>query len=127
MSFWPLQAESGAIVRAMGSRVDTLARLLPAGVLTTDLEIMAGYRRDSADIVPAGQPAALVRARTADDVSRTLAWASEHAVPVVPRGIAGRLGRHARCHHGGHPPTAPGAALPAGDIRGVLPVAARSR
>lgn len=70
----------------MGSRVDTLARLLPAGVLTTDLEIMAGYRRDSADIVPAGQPAALVRARTADDVSRTLAWASEHAVPVVPRG-----------------------------------------
>jgi glycolate oxidase len=66
--------------------VDTLAALLPPGVLTTDPGVMSGYRRDSADIVPAGQPAALVRATTVDDVAATLAWANAHAVAVVPRG-----------------------------------------
>jgi glycolate oxidase len=66
--------------------IDDLAGRLPAGVVTIDPGVMSSYRRDSADIVPAGEPAAVVRPQGVDDVACTLAWANEHGVPVVPRG-----------------------------------------
>lgn len=58
---------------------------------------MEGYRRDQADLVVAGTPLALVRPRTSDHVSSTLAWANNHRVPVVPRGAGTGLsgGAHA--------------------------------
>ncbi|GIH19256.1 FAD-binding oxidoreductase [Rugosimonospora africana] len=65
---------------------DALSAVLDEGVLVTDPDRMEGFRRDSADFAEAGMPMAVVSARTVDDVSRTLRWASEHRTPVVPRG-----------------------------------------
>ncbi|HEX6452350.1 MAG TPA: FAD-linked oxidase C-terminal domain-containing protein [Trebonia sp.] len=66
--------------------IGTLARRLSPGALVTDPQVIEGYRRDQAAIVPAGHPRAVVRAAGAGDVSAALAWASAHRVPVVPRG-----------------------------------------
>ncbi len=58
---------------------------------------MEGYRRDQAHLVAAGIPLALVRPRTTEQVSKVLAWAHAHRVPVVPRGAGTGLsgGAHA--------------------------------
>jgi glycolate oxidase len=70
----------------MADEITELERLLSPGALVTDPDVVEGYRRDRADIVPAGVPRAVVRATSLDDVRATLTWASEHRVPVVPRG-----------------------------------------
>jgi glycolate oxidase len=70
----------------MADEIPELERLLSPGALVTDPDIVAGYRRDRADIVPAGVPRAVVRATSLDDVRATLTWATGHRVPVVPRG-----------------------------------------
>ena len=62
-----------------------LPRLSPGAVVTDDA-VIEGYRRDRAATVPAGRPRAVVRPGTVAEVSSTLRWASENAVPVVPRG-----------------------------------------
>ena len=71
-----------------GTRDDLseLDGVLSDGALVTDLDVMGTYRRDRADIVPAGVPRAVVRAAHVADVSATLSWANRHGVVVVPRG-----------------------------------------
>jgi glycolate oxidase len=59
---------------------------LSAGAIVTDADVIEGYRRDRAATVPAGRPRAVVRPGTVAEVSSTLRWANENAVPVVPRG-----------------------------------------
>ncbi|WP_138997582.1 FAD-binding oxidoreductase [Rhodococcus zopfii] len=71
--------------------LEVLARLLPAGALLTDPDVLAGYRQDRALDPDASVPLAVVRARTTADVSATLAWANKHRVPVVPRGAGTSL------------------------------------
>jgi glycolate oxidase len=66
--------------------ITELQQRLSSGALVTDPDVVEGYRRDRADIVPAGTPRAVVRAAGLDDVRATLDWASRHRVPVVPRG-----------------------------------------
>jgi glycolate oxidase len=66
--------------------IDALARVLPEEVLVTDPDVMASYRTDRAPAVAPGSPLALVRARTAEQVSATMEVASSHSTPVVPRG-----------------------------------------
>ncbi|SDY34273.1 glycolate oxidase [Modestobacter sp. DSM 44400] len=66
--------------------LDGLATRLTGGALVTAPEIIEGYRRDRADLVPAGVPLALVRATCTEDVVATMRWAHEGRVPVVPRG-----------------------------------------
>jgi glycolate oxidase len=70
----------------MADEITELRRRLSPGALVTDPDVVEGYRRDRADIVPAGVPRAVVRATSLDDVRATLMWASGHRVPVVPRG-----------------------------------------
>jgi glycolate oxidase len=65
---------------------DALSTVLDARVLITDPDRMEGFRRDAADFAEVGMPMAVVSARTVEDVSRTLRWASEHGTPVVARG-----------------------------------------
>lgn len=65
---------------------NTLAALLPDGVLVTDPDVLAGYRQDRALDPAAAMPAALLRPRTTEQVATILRWADEHRVPVVPRG-----------------------------------------
>jgi glycolate oxidase len=68
-----------------------LSDLLDADAVITDPDRMAGYRRDAADLAEVGTPYAVVRARSVDDVTETLRWASAHRVPVVARGAGSGL------------------------------------
>ena len=63
-----------------------LARRLSPGAAVTDEGVIEGYRRDRVATVPACRPRAVVRPGTVAEVSSTLRWAAENAVPVVPRG-----------------------------------------
>ncbi|MGA5895091.1 FAD-binding oxidoreductase [Streptomyces venetus] len=62
-----------------------LAAALP-GRVVTDPDAMEAYRRDQCLLAPAGRPAAVVRARSTDDVITTLRTAGDHHAPVVTRG-----------------------------------------
>jgi glycolate oxidase len=66
--------------------LDALAAALTSSPLITDPDVMEAYRRDEAHLVPAGQPAAVLRARSTADVGRVLAWAEQTGTAVVPRG-----------------------------------------
>lgn len=68
-----------------------LAGSLSQGALTTDPATLETYRRDWTQSQAAGMPLGVVRAQGADDVVATLRWASQHRVPVVPRGAGSGL------------------------------------
>ncbi|WP_232535275.1 FAD-binding oxidoreductase [Nocardia terpenica] len=80
--------------------VNTLAALLPGGTLVTDPDILAGYRQDRALDPDAGTPLALVRPTTTEQVATILRWASEHRVPVIPRGAGTGLSGGATAQDG---------------------------
>jgi glycolate oxidase len=65
--------------------VEELAGLLGARVVA-DPDGMAGYLRDQCLLADAGVPRCVVRAESHDDVVATVAWASQHGVPIVTRG-----------------------------------------
>ncbi|ABG94787.1 probable glycolate oxidase subunit [Rhodococcus jostii RHA1] len=66
--------------------IETLKELVPADIVVTDPDTMEGYRRDSADLVAAGKPIAVLRPRTTAQVSSIMAWATQTDTVVVPRG-----------------------------------------
>jgi glycolate oxidase len=76
---------------ARTAALPALAADLPAGALLTDRDLIASYRHDWAKDPNAGWPIAVVRATGTEDVQATLRWASEHGVPVVPRGAGSGL------------------------------------
>ncbi|MCW2574962.1 MAG: putative FAD-linked oxidoreductase, partial [Modestobacter sp.] len=63
-----------------------LAAALPADRLVTDPDVLASYAHDDAEWAPWELPAALVRARTAEEVQTVVRLCIEHRAPVVPRG-----------------------------------------
>ncbi|WP_420881583.1 FAD-binding oxidoreductase [Rhodococcus sp. (in: high G+C Gram-positive bacteria)] len=63
---------------------ELVARL--GSAVVTDPDRMLAYRRDQSLLTPDGEPSALVRARSTDDVVATLQIAHRHGVPVVTRG-----------------------------------------
>jgi len=67
----------------------------------TDPVTRENHRHDWARDPAAGTPAAVVQARTAEDVQHALRWASKHAVPVVPRGAGTGLSGGASAVDGG--------------------------
>jgi glycolate oxidase len=66
--------------------VDQLIARLPAGRVIIDPDVTVAYSRDEARLVEPGRPLAVVLAEETTDVQATLQWASEHRIPVVPRG-----------------------------------------
>jgi glycolate oxidase len=62
-----------------------LSGLLGSSKVVTDKEILATYSRDETSDL-SSMPDILVRAETAEDVSRTLRFCYKHSIPVVPRG-----------------------------------------
>ncbi len=68
-----------------------LAAVLPAGALITDPAGMDSYRWDRALDPDAGIPIAVVRAESTADVQAAVRFASEHGIPVVPRGAGSGL------------------------------------
>ncbi len=87
------------------SSVDTVARsladTLDADVITFDPAVMTAYRQDMATFSPAGEPLALVRARTLADVRATVDFAIAHRVPLVPQGTRTGLSGAANAIDGG--------------------------
>jgi glycolate oxidase len=83
------------------SDTSALVASLPDGAVVTDPDVMAAYRQDWARDPSAGQPLAVVRATSTDDVVATLRWAGAHRVPVVPRGAGSGLSGGATAVDGG--------------------------
>ncbi|RYB93080.1 FAD-binding protein [Nocardioides oleivorans] len=73
------------------SAVDALVASLPDGVVVTDAERVEKYRHDRFEDLPAGVPCAVVRAEGTEQVQAALRWATQHRVPVVPRGAGTSL------------------------------------
>ncbi|MGN6781936.1 MAG: FAD-binding oxidoreductase [Marmoricola sp.] len=59
---------------------------LPEGTVLTDPSGMDRYAHDFADDGTAGEPAAVVRVASSEEVCLTMTWASRHGIAVVPRG-----------------------------------------
>ncbi|MDD4868206.1 MAG: FAD-binding protein, partial [Mycobacterium sp.] len=68
-----------------------LVAALPVGTVVTDPAVTEGYRQDRALDPSAGKPLAVVRPRNTEEVQTVLRWATDHRVPVVPRGAGSGL------------------------------------
>src|SRR3954449_7708031 len=71
--------------------IEELLELLPGDSVLVDPDVVSTYRYDRARDPRAGTPRAVVRATCTSDVQKVLKWASEHGVPVVPRGAVPSL------------------------------------
>ncbi|MEE8601143.1 FAD-binding oxidoreductase [Euzebya tangerina] len=81
--------------------VDDLTAVLPRGRVLTDPDILESYRMDRAPDLPAGTPAAVIRARSTSEVQTVMRTASRRSVPVVPRGAGAGLHGGANAIDGG--------------------------
>jgi glycolate oxidase len=61
-------------------------RALLGDALSTDADVLDGYRRDSSSWAASGVPLALARPRCTEQVQALARWATQHRVPLVPRG-----------------------------------------
>ncbi|NLU81877.1 FAD-linked oxidase C-terminal domain-containing protein [Rhodococcus sp. HNM0569] len=87
---------------ATADLVATLRHVLEdASSVVDDPDVTEGYRRDRARDPEAGRPLAVVRARSTADVQAVMRWASQHGVPVVPRGAGSGLSGGATAVDGG--------------------------
>jgi len=78
-----------------------LAERLPHGSVVTRAETLEGLRRDQTPIIEAGMPIAAVLPTSTEEVAMVLRLASEHRVPVVPRGAGSGLAGGANAIDGG--------------------------
>ncbi|MET0343154.1 MAG: FAD-linked oxidase C-terminal domain-containing protein [Polyangiales bacterium] len=67
------------------SSLHELAAILGEGLIT-DPEVVEGYRHDRAAWAVAGQPLALARPASTEEVQAIARWSTRHRVPLVPRG-----------------------------------------
>lgn len=81
--------------------VTSLREAVGDDIVVSDPDVTAGYRQDWARDPGAGTPLAVVRARSTADVRAVMIWASEHSVPVVPRGAGSGLSGGATAVDGG--------------------------
>jgi glycolate oxidase len=66
--------------------VDDLRGALPQGRVVVDADVARSLSRDQAAGAPAGEPAAVVRARSTEEVRRVVEICLRHRTPVVARG-----------------------------------------
>lgn len=66
--------------------IDELRAALDSSRVLTDQDLIGSYLHDEAEWAPYSAPLAVVRATSTDDVQRTVRWALQHDVPLVPRG-----------------------------------------
>lgn len=75
-----------ATAPGLGGFTDELRRVLPAGRVLTDADVVGGYLRDEAEWAPCGNPVAVVRPRTALEVQAVVRLCIDYQVPLVTRG-----------------------------------------
>ena len=74
------------------SHISALQALLGADAsLITDPDITSSYSRDQAPFAQSVPPMAVLLARSAEQISTVLRYASEHKIPVVTRGAGSGL------------------------------------
>ena len=66
-------------------------RDLPAGIVTTDPDLLATFARDESHLTPSTRPAAVLTPRSTSEVVACLEAAIELGRPVVPRGAGSGL------------------------------------
>ncbi|NDK92153.1 FAD-binding protein [Gordonia desulfuricans] len=64
---------------------------LPAQMVVTDPDILAGYRQDRAQDPDAGTPLALIRPTTTAEVQTAVRWCAANKVPLITRGAGTSL------------------------------------
>ncbi|WLP92443.1 FAD-linked oxidase C-terminal domain-containing protein [Gordonia sp. NB41Y] len=64
---------------------------LPAQMVVTDPDILAGYRQDRAQDPDAGTPLALIRTTTTAEVQTAVRWCAANKVPLITRGAGTSL------------------------------------
>lgn len=64
---------------------------LPAEIVVTDPDVVAGYAKDQSRFTEHSPPVAVLTPRDTAEVSRCLSLAHEHGIPVVPRGAGSGL------------------------------------
>ena len=79
----PVNAASSATGNAV---VGELRAALPEGRVIVDPDVARSLSRDQAAGAPAGEPAAVVRARSTEEVRRVVEVCLRHRTPVVARG-----------------------------------------
>jgi glycolate oxidase len=77
--------ESGESYSPLVTAIAALSEILPPGRVLTDPDVTDAYARDRTFLEP-GKPLGVVLAHSREEVVRTMRWATEHRVPVVPRG-----------------------------------------
>jgi glycolate oxidase len=70
----------------MTTDLDALRADLPATAIIVDPDVVEGYRRDSADLVAAGKPLAVLRPESVEQAVTIMRWADATRTVVVPRG-----------------------------------------
>jgi glycolate oxidase len=95
-----IAAASSASLGRM-TAIDMLRAALPDGRVVTDVDVVEAYRRDEARLVEAGRPLGVVHALDVFDVQATMRWATDHRIPVVPRGAGSGLSGGASAVEGG--------------------------
>ncbi|MCH8626407.1 FAD-binding protein [Arsenicicoccus piscis] len=81
--------------------IDDLTARLDADTLITDPDRVASYLHDEAEWAPYGKPAAVVRARSAQDAQAVVQVCHQHRAPVVARGAGTGLSGGANALDGG--------------------------
>lgn len=81
--------------------LEELTRSLPDATVIRDPAVAATYASDAAPTVRPGRPLAVVRPTAREHVVTALEWASEHEIPVVPRGAGSGLAGGAAALSGG--------------------------
>lgn len=79
----PAQPPSNAVADTV---VHDLRTALPPGRVIDDVDVARSLSRDQAAGAPAGEPAAVVRARSTEEVRRVVEICLRHRTPVVARG-----------------------------------------
>ncbi|MET0389114.1 MAG: FAD-linked oxidase C-terminal domain-containing protein [Polyangiales bacterium] len=69
--------------------------------IVTDPDVLETYRRDRAAWAPAGIPLAVARPSSTADVQLIARWASQHHIPIVPRGAGSGISGGASAQDGG--------------------------
>ena len=73
---------------------------LPPDIVIDDPDITASYAHDESQLTSHGTPSAVLAPRSTEEVSRCLAAAHRHGVPVVPRGAGSGLSGGANAAEG---------------------------